>query len=65
MTAHFNNGARGFATHVMDGILVTQPVGALDLESVSMAGLGRKYCRTYSVVHVPSPVIFSHVLEAN
>jgi len=40
------DGVVGVAAHVLDGILVAQPVGALD-----------------RVVHVPAPVVVSHVAD--
>jgi len=36
------------ATHVMDSILISEPVGSLD-----------------GIVHVPSPVILSHVAQSS
>mmetsp|Transcript_4714 Transcript_4714/g.11881 ORF Transcript_4714/g.11881 Transcript_4714/m.11881 type:complete len:335 (-) Transcript_4714:384-1388(-) len=40
----FQHGLRGLATHVVDGVLIAEPIGSLD-----------------GVVHVPSPIVRSHV----
>jgi hypothetical protein len=41
------NGSRSLSAHVVNGVLVTKPVGALD-----------------SVVHVPLPIILSHISKS-
>jgi hypothetical protein len=59
----------------MDSILVTEPVGTLDLLHFGKIGFvgervdqttgkkGRRTCTAYRIVHMPSPIIFGHVLE--
>jgi hypothetical protein len=46
LRAHLNDSARGLTAHVVDGVLVAEPVRTLD-----------------GVVHVPPPVVLSHVAE--
>ena len=62
---YFSNSVRGLTTHIMDRILVTEPVGPFYLyKNASEKSVFEVWMfKTYSIVHMPSPIIFSHVLK--
>lgn len=56
-----------FATHVVNGVLIAQPIGTFDLHANLIKHAynhDRKYY-TNGVIHMPPPIIFGHVLQAD
>jgi hypothetical protein len=59
------DGVGCLTAHVVDCVLVTEPVGAFHLTNQPhkyIHYLGEINKDAYRVVHVPSPVVFGHVL---
>ena len=60
-----DDGTGSLSAHVVDGVLVTEPVGPFYLyKNASEKSVYEVWMyKTYSIVHIPSPIIFSHVLK--
>jgi hypothetical protein len=59
-----NYGAGSFTTHVMNGVLVTEPVRALDLLDTMRHEPLNISRHTHRIIHVPSPIILRHITKS-
>lgn len=63
LATDLDDGCGGLTTHVMDGVLITKPVGTLDLFLRACKFLnGVLKVATRRVIHMPPPIILGHVL---